>query len=126
MDEGFFSGPGSPPVQEPLFSEKSKKTKAKIKPLLKKVSVSSRGNSLDLSRSDGGLPNGMVGLGIYDSQGCESSSGLDDDGSGRRSMAHQRTVSTTSGGSFATGAAGPAAATPVQPFSHPKRQLPRR
>lgn len=124
LDEGFFSGPGSPPVVEPMFVKKSQKTKAKIKPLLKKVSVSSRNNSLDLSRSDGGLPNG-VGLGIYDSQGYESS-GLDDDTAFPKNprRRHQRNISTASGSSSLI-AGGPAAATPVQPFSHPKRQLPR-
>ncbi|KAI5785875.1 hypothetical protein EDC01DRAFT_631792 [Geopyxis carbonaria] len=125
FDEGFFSGPGSPPTVDTLYQIKPTKTKGKIKPLLMKVS-GSRSNSLDLSRSDGGL-NG-VGLGIYDTQGYDSS-GIDEEmletafpKSARRR--HVRNVSNNSGSSPLL-ISGPAA-TPVQPFAHPKRQLPRR
>lgn len=123
-DEGFFSGPGSPPAADPFLvrpvphrhhsatKATAKAARGKIKPLLQKVS-GSRGNSLDLSRSDGGLPNG-VGLGIYDGQGYDSS-GVDEDMVHR----HRRNLSSTSGHS-------PLLANPNQPFSHPKRQVPRR
>jgi len=125
FDEGFFSGPGSPPPID-LFKPTPIKSKNKIKPLLKKVSAS-RNNSLDLSRSDGGLPGG-VGLGIYDSPGYESS-GIDEDlletafPKHPRKM-HARTISTLS--TTSTSSPLVAGANPTQPFAHPKRQVPRR
>lgn len=79
---------------------------------MKKVSGSSRGNSLDLSRSDGGLPGG-VGLGIFDNAG--DSSGVDDESP--FSNRHRRNFSGTSGSSPLLVNA---------PFAHPKRQVPRR
>ncbi|KAI5843825.1 hypothetical protein DFP73DRAFT_478447 [Morchella snyderi] len=115
IDEGFFSGPGSPPLEQhyPHHSATSAhKARGKIKPLLKKVSGSSRGNSLDLSRSDGGLPGG-VGLGIFDNAG--DSSGVDEDSP--YSNRHRRNFSGTSGNSPLLVNA---------PFAHPKRQVPRR
>jgi len=123
FDEGFFSGPGSPPPAD-LFKPTPVKSKNKIKPLLKKVSVS-RNNSLDLSRSDGGLPGG-VGLGIYDSPGYESS-GIDEDlletaFPKHPRHRHTRTISSLS----TTSASSPLVANPTQPFAHPKRQVPRR
>ncbi|KAL7271124.1 hypothetical protein RUND412_006144 [Rhizina undulata] len=118
FDEGFFSGPGSPLPAE-LFTNHSStahRAKTKIKPLLKKVS-GSRGNSLDLSRSDGGLPNG-VGLGIYDNAGYESS-GIDEETA--FPYRHRRNFSGTSGNSpLLVGPGG------NQTFAHPKRQVPRR
>lgn len=115
VDEGFFSGPGSPPL-DTIYPHHSSTTvhraRGKIKPLLKKVSGSSRGNSLDLSRSDGGLPGG-VGLGIFDNTG--DSSGVDDESP--FSNRHRRNFSGTSGNSPLLVNA---------PFAHPKRQLPRR
>ncbi|CCX06759.1 hypothetical protein FPQ18DRAFT_266056 [Pyronema domesticum] len=120
FDEGFFSGPGSPPPTE-MFS-KTMKPKNKIKPLLKKVS-GSRGNSLDLSRSDGGLPNG-VGLGIFDNP----DSGVDEDVLDTAfpkytRQRHSRNIS----GLSSTSANSPliAGTNPTQPFAHPKRQVPR-
>lgn len=126
MDEGFFSGPGSPPPASSLerhfhhqpphhvASVAAQRARGKLKPLLKKVS-GSRGNSLDLSRSDGGLPNG-VGLGIYDSTGYDSSGIEDDSPFANR---HRRNFSQTSGSS-------PLLVGANQTFSHPKRQVPRR
>lgn len=115
VDEGFFSGPGSPPL-EPIYPHHSStpahRARGKIKPLLKKVSGSSRGNSLDLSRSDGGLPGG-VGLGIFDNAG--DSSGVDDESP--FSNRHRRNFSGASGNSPLLVNA---------PFAHPKRQVPRR
>lgn len=125
FDEGFFSGPGSPPPAE-IFS-KPIKSKNKIKPLLKKVSVS-RNNSLDLSRSDGGLPNG-VGLGIFDTPPGYESSGVDEEVletafPRHPRKRHQRNVS----GLSVASANSPLipGVTPTQPFAHPKRQVPRR
>lgn len=115
VDEGFFSGPGSPPLEQyyPHHSATpAHRARGKIKPLLKKVSGSSRGNSLDLSRSDGGLPGG-VGLGIFDNAG--DSSGVDDDSP--FSNRHRRNFSGASGNSPLLVNA---------PFAHPKRQVPRR
>ena len=129
FDEGFFSGPGSPPPAE-LGFKKAIKSKNKIKPLLKKVSGGSRGNSLDLSRSDGGIPGGVgVGLGIYDTNGYESS-GVDDDLLETafprcRPKRHTRTGSTLSVHTVSSPLV-TSSATPTQPFSHPKRQVPRR
>ncbi|KAL0632468.1 hypothetical protein Q9L58_008652 [Maublancomyces gigas] len=115
VDEGFFSGPGSPPL-EPIYPHHSStpahRARGKIKPLLKKVSGSSRGNSLDLSRSDGGLPGG-VGLGIFDNAG--DSSGVDDESP--FSNRHRRNFS---------GASGSSPLLVNAPFAHPKRQVPRR
>lgn len=125
FDEGFFSGPGSPPPVD-LFVKPTIKSKNKIKPLLKKVS-GSRNNSLDLSRSDGGLPGG-VGLGIYDSPGYESS-GVDEDVLETAFPKHPRQRhSRTISGLSTTNASSPlvAGANPTQPFAHPKRQVPRR
>jgi hypothetical protein len=126
FDEGFFSGPGSPPPVD-VFIKPTIKSKNKIKPLLKKVS-GSRQNSLDLSRSDGGLPGG-VGLGIYDSPGYESS-GVDEDVLETAFPKHprQRHSRTISGLSTATITSSPLVITgqnPTQPFAHPKRQVPR-
>jgi len=127
VDEGFFSGPGSPPPPFDHYehhhshshspasvSVAAHRARGKIKPLLKKVS-GSRSNSLDLSRSDGGLPNG-VGLGIYDGAGYDSS-GIEDDSP--FAYRHRRNFSQTSGSS-------PLLVGANQTFSHPKRQLPRR
>jgi hypothetical protein len=124
FDEGFFSGPGSPPPVD-LFKP-TIKSKNKIKPLLKKVS-GSRNNSLDLSRSDGGLPGG-VGLGIFDSPDYESS-GVDEDVletafPKHPRKRHQRTVSGFSSASASSPLV--TGANPTQPFAHPKRQVPRR
>lgn len=126
FDEGFFSGPGSPPPTE-LGFKKSIKSKNKIKPLLKKVSGSSRNNSLDLSRSNGGLAG--IGLGIYENNGYESS-GVDEDVletafPSRRPKRHQRGTSSYSVQSSVNSPLVPCA-TPTQPFAHPKRQVPRR
>lgn len=105
------------------------KSKVAIKPLLQKLPISSRGNSLDLSRSDGGLPGG-VGLGIFDTP--YDSSGVDDE---RVETAfprnplrrrHARNTSHTSDGSFGSPALSGPTSAPGQPFSHPKRQVPRR
>jgi hypothetical protein len=129
FDEGFFSGPGSPPPNEFDFKINAPvKSKGKIKPLLKKVSGSSRNNSLDLSRSDGGLPNG-VGLGIYDSQ--YDSSGVDDEALETAFPKHprKRHARNTSGLSSSSVTNTPlliSSSNPNQPFAHPKRQVPRR
>jgi hypothetical protein len=126
FDEGFFSGPGSPPPPEPVFD--MIKSKAKIKPLLKKVSGTSRNNSLDLSRSDGGLPNGVIGLGIYDSPGYDSS-GIDDEGLETAfpkypRKRHHRNFSALPNASVKSPLI--PSTNPNQSFAHPKRQIPRR
>lgn len=127
IEEGLFQGDDA--FFGKLKSPSKSKSKVAIKPLLQKLPISSRGNSLDLSRSDGGLPGG-VGLGIFDTP--YDSSGVDDErvetafprNPPRRR--HTRNTSHTSDGSYGSPAlSGAPTPAPGQPFSHPKRQVPR-